>query len=74
MKKYLVEISNTEYGTLFSLFCNDDLVASGLTYVEICNRLAKILSEFEEIGIISHFDTLDMYDDPVAFNEFMETL
>lgn len=58
----------------YDWYVNDELLASGLNYVEICSRMSSALAKLEDIGFISHYQTLDLYDDPVAFNEFMESI
>lgn len=58
----------------YDWYVNDELLSSGLNYVEICSRMSFALAKLEDIGFISRYQTLDLYDDPVAFNEFMENI
>lgn len=58
----------------YDWFVNDELLASGLNSVEICSRMSFALAKLEDVGIISHYQTLDLYDDPVSFNEFMDSI
>lgn len=74
MRRYFVKINDKSESITYDWFVEDEPLATGLNYVEICSRMAKALSELEDIGFISHYQTLDLYDDPVAFNEFMENI